>query len=311
MSELHAFIAVARCGSFTRAADELCVTQAAISRAIGRLEMHFAQVLIKRSSHEMVLTPAGQAFLDAICGPVTAIEEASGALLAKGNRNRLTLSIVPTLASVWLVPRMPDFYRRHPEIELSFVPYRRDEDFTGPAPDAAILTGAAGQWPSAWICDYVIGSEMVPVSHPGRASARVADGHWRQPADLMREPLLYHTSAPASWQLWLKAAGVTNAAPKLASGFDHVSILIQAVIADMGVAVLQRCLVRDELAAGRLVAPFDLPITLPRGYYLCAPVQRRDHPALNAFRAWLLEMAVGERALGPAMGEARNNNAVL
>jgi LysR family glycine cleavage system transcriptional activator len=296
MSELHAFIAVARCGSFTRAAEELCVTQAAISRAIGRLEMHFAQVLIKRSSHQLTLTPAGHAFLDAIRVPLASIEEASGMLLAKGSRNRLTLSAVPTLASVWLVPRLADFYRRHPDIAIGFVPYRRDEDFSGPAPDAAILTGIAGEWPSGWACDYVIGSEMVPVSHPNRARARREAGRWGSPADLLNEPLLYHTSAPASWQLWLQAAGVPGAAPRPASGFDHVSILIQAVIADMGVAVLQRCLVRDELAAGRLVAPFDLPITLPRGYYLCTPVQRRDHPALDAFRSWLLEIAVEERA---------------
>jgi LysR family glycine cleavage system transcriptional activator len=296
MSELHAFIAVARCGSFTRAAEELCVTQAAISRAIGRLEMHFGQVLIKRSSHRLTLTPAGEAFLEAIRGPVAAVEEASSNLLAKGNRNRLTLSVVPTLASVWLVPRLADFYRRHPDIEISFVPYRRDEDFAGAAPDAAILAGIAGGWPSGWACDYVIGREMVPVSHPDRARARRDAGRWTAPADLLDEPLLYHTSARGSWQHWLQAAGVSAADPGLASGFDHVSILIQAVIADMGVAVLQRCLVRDELAAGRLVAPFDLPINLPRGYYLCAPVQRRGHPAMNAFREWLLETAIAERA---------------
>jgi DNA-binding transcriptional LysR family regulator len=141
----------------------------------------------------------------------------------------------------------------------------------------------------------VIGSEMVPVSHPDRARARRRAGRWTTPADLLGEPLLYHTSAPASWQLWLKAANVPGAEPKLASGFDQVSILIQAVIADMGLAVLQRCLVRDELAAGRLVAPFDLPILLPRGYYLCTPVQRRDHPALTAFRSWLLDIALAER----------------
>jgi DNA-binding transcriptional LysR family regulator len=296
MSELHAFAAVARCGSFTRAAEELCVTQAAISRAIGRLEMHFAQVLVKRSSHQLTLTPAGQAFLEAIRAPLAAIEEASGTLLAKGNRNRLTLSVVPTLASVWLVPRLTDFYRRHPDIEIGFVPYRRDEDFTGPVPDATILAGIAGEWPAGWACDYVIGSEMVPVSHPERARARRAAGRWSSPAELINEPLLYHVSAPASWQLWLQAAGMPRGAPKLGSGFDQVSILIQAVIADMGLAVLQRCLVRDELASGRLVAPFDLPITLPRGYYLCVPVQRRDHPALDAFRSWLLDTASEERA---------------
>jgi DNA-binding transcriptional LysR family regulator len=97
--------------------------------------------------------------------------------------------------------------------------------------------------------------------------------------------------------LWLREAGVPAAAPKLASGFDHVSILIQAVKTDMGVALLQRCLVQEELASGQLVAPFDLPISLPKGYFLCAPAQRRGHPALAVFRQWLLETAEAERAL--------------
>jgi DNA-binding transcriptional LysR family regulator len=306
MSELHAFIAVARSGSFTRAAEELCVTQAAISRAIGRLEMHFAQVLVKRTSHRLILTPAGQALLENVRAPLAAIEEASCALLAKDQRNRLSLSVLPTLASVWLVPRLADFYRRHPDIEISFVPYRRDEDFTGPAPDAAILAGVADQWPAAWACDYIIGSEMVPVCHPERARLRHDAGRWQSPADFLDEPLLYHTSAPASWQRWLQAASVPDPKPVLANGFDQVSILIQAAIADLGLAVLQRCLVRDELAAGRLVTPFDLPIVLPRGYYLCAPVQRRDHPALDTFRGWLLELAASERMLLMPEADGRN-----
>lgn len=297
MSELHAFIAVARCGSFTRAAEELCVTQAAISRAIGRLEMHFSQVLVKRTPHRFILTPAGQALLESVRDPLAAIEEASCALLAKDQRNCLSLSIVPTLASVWLVPRLAEFYRRHPDIAISFVPYRRDEDFTGPAPDAAILAGEAGQWPAGWACDYIIGSEMVPVCHPERLRLRREAGRWQSPADLLDEPLLYHTSAPASWQRWLQEAGVAEPRPVLANGFDQVSILIQAAIADLGLAVLQRCLVRDELAGGRLAAPFDLPILLPRGYYLCAPAQRRDHPALEIFRGWLLELGRSERTL--------------
>ncbi len=132
---------------------------------------------------------------------------------------------------------------------------------------------------------------MVPICHPERARARLEAGRWSEPAELLDEPLLYHTTAPANWQHWLWAAGVPSAAPTLSKGFDQVSILVQAVKADMGVAVLQRCLVRDEIAAGRVVAPFDLPIRLTRGYFLCAPRERRDHPAFAQFRAWLLGVA--------------------
>ncbi|WP_029046514.1 LysR substrate-binding domain-containing protein [Cupriavidus sp. amp6] len=293
MSELHAFAAAAKLGSFTRAADTLCVTQGAISRAIARLEEHFGQPLLQRNAHRLVLTDAGRKLLDAVAEPLAAIENASAALLAGDRRHRLTLSVVPTLASVWLVPRLPDFHRRHPEIHLDFVPYQRDEDLSGATPDAAILAGEADKWPGLQ-ADYVIGREMVPVCHPDRARARREAGRWQTPAELLQEPLLYHTSAPANWQNWLRAAGVPTAAPMLSTAFDQVSILIQAVRADMGVAVLQRCLVRDEIAAGRVFAPFDLPISLQRGYFLCAPRERRDHPALNRFRDWLLETAQQE-----------------
>lgn len=294
MSELHAFAAAARLGSFTRAAEELCVTQGAISRAISRLEAHFGQPLVQRNAHRLLLTGAGQQLLDAVAGPLAAIENASAALLAGDRRHRLTLSAVPTLASVWLVPRLPDFHRRYPDIQLDFVPYRRDEDFTGATPDAALLAGEAGKWPGLQV-DYVVGREMIPVCHPERARQRREAGRWQTPAELMQEPLLYHTTAPANWQHWLQAAGVPDAAPKLSTGFDQVSILVQAVRADMGVAVLQHCLIRDELAAGRVVAPFDLPLPLRRGYFLCAPRERHDHPALNHFREWLLETAARDR----------------
>ncbi|MBB1632790.1 LysR substrate-binding domain-containing protein [Cupriavidus sp. UME77] len=305
MSELHAFAAAARLGSFTRAAEDLCVTQGAISRAIARLESHFGQPLLQRNAHRLTLTDAGRQLLDSVAGPLAVIENASAALLSRDRQHHLTLSAVPTLASVWLIPRLPDFHRRYPEIRLDFVPYRRNEDFSGPAPDAAILAGTSDRWPGLQ-CDYVIGSEMVPICHPDRARARHESGRWSRPAELLEEPLLYHTTAPANWQHWLSAAGVPSAAPALATGFDQVSILVQAVKADMGVAVLQRCLVRDEIAAGRVVAPFDLPIRLTRGYFLCAPRERRDHPAFAKFRAWLLGMA----AQDPDVLQANQENSL-
>ncbi|MEN7529732.1 MULTISPECIES: LysR substrate-binding domain-containing protein [unclassified Cupriavidus] len=295
MSELHAFVTAARLGSFTRAADTLCVTQGAISRAIARLEAHFGQPLVYRNAHRLTLTEAGRSYLEGIAEPLAALETASAAMFGEDRRHHLTLSAVPTLASVWLVPRLPDFHRKHPDIRLDFVPYRRDEDFSGAKPDAALLTGEASTWPN-WQADYVIGREMVPICHPARAHARQSANLWKTPADLMGEPLLFHTTAPRNWQHWLQAAGVPDAAPTLARGFDQVSILLEAVKADMGIAVLQRCLVRDALQAGQVVAPFDLPVTLNRGYFLCAPREKRDHPALRIFREWLLELAKSDIA---------------
>jgi DNA-binding transcriptional LysR family regulator len=287
MSELHAFVAAARNASFTRAAQQLCVTQGAVSRAVARLEDHFGVPLFLRNAQALTLTPEGQQLLKDVEDPLAAIERASASMLRIGGQRELVLSVVPTLASVWLVPRLPDFQRRHPDIPLRFVPYRKDEDFSGPVPDAAVLTGVGPeQWPE-WDCTYVIGHEVVPVCHPRRAQARA----WRTPADLANDDLLYHVSAPGNWQQWLHKAGSQDAIPNLTGSFDQVSILIQAAMADMGVALVQRCFIKEELAQGRLVMPFDLPIELARGYFLCCRPQRSSMPALAAFRAWMVEMA--------------------
>lgn len=292
MSELHAFVTAAQLGSFTKAAQVLCVTQGAISRAIARLEQHFGQPLMARSAHGVALTEAGRRLVEATAAPLQAIESVSAELRAASRRNQLNLAVIPTLASVWLVPRLPDFHQRHPDIELTFSAYRRDEDFSGAMPDAAILSGTPEQWPH-WQCDYVIGKEIAVICHPDRLAARRAQGKWSHPAELLGEPLLYHTNARGNWPYWFQAVGVEGT-PHLANGFDQVSILLRAVMADMGLAVLQRCLIRAEVESGQVVIPFDVPVALPRGYVLCTPMQRRDHPALSAFRAWLLETAAKE-----------------
>jgi DNA-binding transcriptional LysR family regulator len=289
MSELHAFITAARLGSFTRAADALCVTQGAISRAIGRLEAHFDQPLMLRTAHGLSLTPAGQALMDASAGPLQAIETVSAQLRMPTATQQLSLAVIPTLASVWLMPRLPAFQERHPGIALSFSAYRRNEDFSAPTPHAAILIGTPDQWPQ-WHCDYVVGREVTVICHPDRLKARRAAGRWRHPDELLNEPLLYHTNAPDNWRQWFAAAGVQGE-PTPGTALDQVSIIVRAVMADMGIAVLQRCLIRDEIETGRVAVPFDIPVSLDRGYVLCSPRQRKDHPALVAFRQWLLEVA--------------------
>lgn len=287
MSELHAFVAAARNASFTRAAQQLCVTQGAVSRAVARLEEHFGVPLFLRNAQALTLTPEGQQLLNDVEEPLAAIERASASMLRTGGQRELVLSVVPTLASVWLVPRLPDFQRRHPDIPLRFVPYRKDEDFSGPVPDAAVLHGTGPeQWPD-WDCTYLIGRDRVPVCHPRRAQARA----WRTPADLAKDDLLYHVSAPGNWKEWLEKAGAEDAIPNLTGSFDQVSILIQAAMADIGVALVARCFIKEELAQGKLVIPFDLPIELKRGFFLCCRPQRSAMPALEAFREWVVGMA--------------------
>lgn len=299
MSELHAFATAVRLGSFSRAAAELCVTQSAVSRAVARLEQHYGLPLLQRNAHALRLTPVGQQLLDAVREPLAAIEAASAQLREGPAERPLSLAVVPTLASVWLIPRLRSFTELHPRVRLNFVPYRKGEDFSGPAPDAALLTGLGPEeWPNCH-CDYVIGREMIPICHPARLASRRASDRWREPGDLADEPLLYHTTAPGNWTQWLRATGAGRRPPNLTTAFDQVSIVVQAVIADMGVALVQRCLVRDELASGAVVSPFDLPVLLERGYFLCTPAERRPRPGLAVFRSWLLDTAAADIA---AMG---------
>jgi DNA-binding transcriptional LysR family regulator len=289
MSELHAFTTAARLGSFTRAAESLCVTQGAISRAIGRLEAHFDQPLMVRTPTGLSLTPAGKTLMEASVEPLQAIESVSAQLRMPAATQQLSLSVIPTLASVWLMPRLREFQKQHPDIALSFSSYRRNEDFSNPVPHAAILIGTPDQWPQ-WHCDYVVGREVAVICHPDRLSARRAAGRWQHPEDLLNEPLLYHANALDNWRQWFARAGVRREPPP-GTSLDQVSIIVRAVMADMGIAVLQRCLIRDEIEGGRVAVPFDIPVSLERGYVLCCPRQRKDHPALAAFRRWILEVA--------------------
>lgn len=289
MSELHAFMTAARLGSFTRAADALCVTQGAISRAVARLESHFNQALLVRGQAGVALTPAGTRLFEGAAAALETIENVSRELRNPGAGKTLLLSVVPTLASVWLIPRLPDFHRRHPDIQLQFAPYRRNEDFTGDDRHAAILSGVPGQRPG-WRTDYVIGREVVVICHPERLRARREAGRWQTPAELLDEPLIGHANAPNNWRNWFAAVGV-EAGELDGPRMDQVSIIVRAVMADMGVAVLQRCLVQEEIDSGRVVVPFDVPVSLQHGYLLCCPLRYEAHPALEIFRSWLLDVA--------------------
>ncbi len=301
MSELHSFVAVVRTGSFSRAAVELCVTQGAISRAVARLEAHYGKPLLQRNSHQLKLTPAGEQLFDSILEPLTAIESVSALMRqGAGDGMQMSISVVTSLSGSWLIPRLADFRQKHPEVQLKFVPYRSSEDFSAPVPDCSILTGLGQeQWPD-WSCDYLLGREMVPVCSPLRAEARQAEGRWNEPSELAAEPLLFHTTSPGQWTLWLREVCGRTRTPNLTQSYDLVATLIQAAIADFGVALVPRCIVQPELAAGRLVAPFDVPVTGPRGYFLCAPMNRARLPAFVAFRSWILEVAAAERATYPA-----------
>jgi len=285
--ELHAFLAVARTGSFRKAADELCVTQAAVSRAVLRLEEELGQVVLNRTAGGVTLTQAGLQLRKLVDKPVAALEAAAAKLRKKPERLRLRLSVITSLGTLWLMPRLEDFREWHPEVEIEFRQYHHDEDFTRDDVDLWIENRPSNtsQWPRQISAKYLIGKEIVAVGAP-----KLAKGV-RTAQQLLAQPLLYHSNFPDNWALWAAAAGAEMPARPRRSGFDLVLNLLEAARSGMGVAVVQQCLAEADLKAGRLVVPVPVSASTGRGYFLCRRRALGAHPAVDLFSDWLMMQA--------------------
>lgn len=285
LPEIHAFVAAARLGSFLKAAEALCVTPGAISRAIARIESDLGCTLFSRHARGSVLTEQGHDYFAAVAPALDALEVAAAQARTLPEPSVLKLSVTPTLASHWLIRRLPDFQKRHPHITLAFVPYQASE-FPLLAGQGASLRGGTGKWPSGLEADYVVGREIVPVCRP---DALNPSGALKSPADLLHMPLLFHALHPDTWKNWFEAVGCPAQGLLPAASFDQVSQLLEAAASGMGAAVVQRCLIDDYLEAGRLVVACPQSADNDRGYYLCYPDVLRRSPALLALRSWLME----------------------
>lgn len=289
--ELHAFLAVVRAGSFRKAAEALCVTQAAVSRAVARLEEQLGLDVLERSGAGVRLTPAGAELRKRTEKHVLALEKAALQLRRQSERMRLRLSAVPSLGNLWLMPRLEDFRRRHPEVELELRQYHHDEDYLRDDVDLwiALKPGATQAWPRQVAAQYLAGREIVAVCAP-----QVAQGI-RGVDALLAKPLLYHSNYRDNWALWADAVGASLPARWRGTGFDLVMNLIEAARGGMGVAVVQQCMVEADLAAGRLVMPVAGSASTGRGYYLCRRRALGPHPAAEMFSQWVREQAQGEQ----------------
>jgi LysR family transcriptional regulator, glycine cleavage system transcriptional activator len=282
--ELHAFLGVCRTGSMRRAADDLCVTQAAVSRAVARLEDRLGCVLFDRHAQGVLPTARALDLRQRIEPSVAALEQAFTDLrqAARSRRRVLCLSVVPTLGTRWLMPRLSHFQGQHPDIDIHLRQSRRDEDFRRDDVDVWIeIKRPERPWPRGISARYLLGREITPVCTP-KIAARL-----KTPRNLLEQSLLYHTNYPDNWPLWLDAAGVPTDGLELGGGFDLAGNLIVAASSGMGVAVLQPCLVERELATGELVRPFDRTVSTGRGYYICARKAAVDKGPPGTFVAWL------------------------
>lgn len=282
LPELHAFLAVCQLGSFRQAADVLCVTQAAVSRAVSRLEQRLQCTLLDRSGPRVVTTARGRAFQSLVEAHVIGLENAIGCFGTRAVGHKLRLSVVPTFGTRWLVPRLAQFQAQHPEVEVELRQYHHEDNFARDDVDLWIdLKRSAQAWPRGVRASYLLGREMVPACTPVLASGL------RRPEDLLRRPLLHHTNHPGNWGLWFRATGHTGAEPALGPGFDLGNNLIVAACASMGVTIIQPWLIEAELTTGQLVLPFPQAVSTDRGYYLCGRAALATNPAVEVFASWL------------------------
>ena len=291
-SMLSAFDAAARSGSFTAASEELQLTQGAISRQVSALESQLGVELFKRSGKTIRLTEAGKIYAQEIHAALQAIRKASLAVISSPLTGILNLAILPTFGTRWLMPRLPSFLEANPDITMNFVTRLSPFDFRSENLDAAIHYGSP-DWPDTQ-STFLMGEEAFPVCSPDFLRDHPTD----TPAHLAALPLLQLASRPGAWSRWFETVDI---APPAARGmvFEELSIIAQAAVAGLGVALLPRFLIQSELERGELVTVSDIPLRDSAGYYLVTPVEKSDYAPVVALRKWLLQMSPQDEGYTP------------
>lgn len=280
LNGIKAFEASARSGSFARAADELSVTPAAISRMVRLLEERMGLPLFQRKANGLVLTPAGRTYQAGLSQIFDALANLTAQVTASASPF-VTVGVGPTFAIRWLIPRLASFHKEQPDIDVHITtggaaaPFA--DDWT-----CGIALGN-GAWPGR-IAEPLFAADLVPVCTPALAA------QLKKPADLKSATLLRVAHAREDWPRWLKAAGLPRTAPK-GPQFEYYGQALQAAADGLGVAMGIRPYIDDDLAARRLIAPFSLSVPKGARWYLVYDRTRADEPGFAAFRAWLMRAA--------------------
>lgn len=291
LNALRAFEAAARHLSFSRAAEELHVTPAAVSQQIRQLEDHCGQKLFRRLTRALALTDAGAAALPALREGFDRLEEGAERLRRVEAGGRLTVSVAPSFAAKWLVPRLESFRRRHPEYEIRIDATDDLARFEDDGVDVALRYGL-GNYPGLH-SECLMSEVAFPVCSP---ALRNGEPPLREPVDLRQHTLLHvnwkmeGATAP-NWRMWLRAAGIDDVEAERGPQFNADAMAIQAAIDGQGVALAGAVIVAADLKAGRLVRPFaEGTGAAPEfSYYFVCPKTWAARPKIVAFRDWLAD----------------------
>jgi LysR family glycine cleavage system transcriptional activator len=287
LNGLRAFEAAARHLSFTQAAAELNVTQTAISHQIRRLEEELGIRLFVRQNRALALTPKARDYLPGVRAAFNDLRLATDRLLRKDDDNVLTISTLASLAAKWLLPRLTAFQEAHPGIDVRITTSTGLVDFRSGDVDAAIRYGR-GHWPGLR-AEWLMADEVFPVCSPALLTGKRP---LQRPEDLRDHVLLHNTNNGDDWRLWLTASGLpADISKQPGITFDLILMTVQAAIDGIGIAMGRTSYVRDDIAKGRLVVPFEIALPADAGFYLVSPEATPDPPKLRAFRNWLATAA--------------------
>jgi LysR family glycine cleavage system transcriptional activator len=295
---LIAFEAAARHGSFTRAAQELFLTQSAVCRQIAGLEEFLGVPLFRRARQGVRLTEAGLAYSRQMAARLDEVERDTLAIMAHGGRGTtLELAVVPTFATRWLMPRLARRQRESADFTVNMTTRTRPFLFAETEFDAAIYYGTP-DWPGTE-AHFLMPENAVPVCSPGlRARLGVRKP---TPANIARLPLLQQSTRPYAWRQWFGAQGVEAENDLNGPRLELFSMLAEAAMHDMGAALVPPFLIQDEIASGRLLVLSERTVESDKAYYLIVPRNRSASAALQAFREWIVAEAASFR---PAPAEA-------
>jgi len=285
LNALKAFEAAARHESFTKAADELSVTQGAVSHQVKALEVELGLRLFNRERQRLVITDAGRSYLEVVRDAFDRLAAGTNRVLQLQTSGVLAVTTSPNFATKWLVHRLGRFIEAHPEIDLRVSGSHQHVDFAREDIDLAVRHGD-GQWPGMSVT-RLCAEELFPVCSPKFMRGRSA---LRSPEDLKRHTLL-HVNDRRDWSQWLEAADVKTTDIERGPIFNQAHMAIDAAVNGQGIALSRTALVAWDLCAGRLVRPFPLALKAPYAYWIVCPKSTADLPKISMFREWLLAEA--------------------
>lgn len=286
LNALKSFEAAARHLSFTKAADELHVTQAAISHQVKTLEDFLGMALFRRLNRSLMLTDEGQILFPAMSEALDLIMVTTDRLHRHQQLGMLNVATMDSLAANWLVPRLGRYRRANPDIDVRVTTSDQLIDYNRDSIDLGIRYGR-GDWPGMHVT-HMMTEEVFPVCSP----KLLAEGPpLKKPDDLQHYTLL-HDDMREDWRMWLMAVGATKVDPTRGPGFKHSNLVYQAAVFGEGVALGRSVLVADELEQGRLVKVLDFALPANYAYWIVSPHATASHPKVESFRDWLLSEAM-------------------